>query len=56
LDTRSSKHWEQAADFLKGCLVAAEGIELIDLRGELKWNGKVITFLNNLERNSMGVS
>jgi hypothetical protein len=48
--TRSSKHREQAADFLKGCLNAAEGIELIDSNGELKWNGKVITSLNDLER------
>jgi hypothetical protein len=48
--TRSRKHREQAADFLQRGLDAAEGIELIGSNGESKWNGKVITSLNDLER------
>jgi hypothetical protein len=46
-NTRSSKHRELAADFLQGCLNAAEGVELVDSNGELKWNGEVLETLNN---------
>ena len=31
------------------CLDVAEGIELVDSNGELKWNGSVVETLNNLK-------
>jgi hypothetical protein len=46
-NTRSGKHRELAADFLRGCLNAVEGVELVDSSGELKWNGEVLETLDN---------
>jgi hypothetical protein len=49
-NTRSGKHRELAADFLRGCLNAAEGVELVDSNGDLKWNGEVLETLDYLIR------
>ena len=48
-NTRSSKHQQNAWDFLQNCLDAAEGVELISSGGCLEWNGKTLESPNDLE-------
>jgi hypothetical protein len=48
--TRSSKHRQNAKDFLQNCLDAAEGVELVSFDGQLEWNGKTLESPNDLER------
>ena len=48
--TKSSKHRQNAQDFLQNCLNAAEGVELVSSDRQLEWNGKAVESLNDMER------
>ena len=49
-NTRSSKHRQNALDFLQSCLNAAEGVELVSSSSWLEWNGRTLESPNDLER------
>jgi len=48
--TKSSKHRQNARDFLQNCLDAAEGVDLVSFDGQLEWNGKAVESPSSLER------
>jgi hypothetical protein len=48
--TKSSKHRQNAQDFLQNCLNAAEGVELVSSDGQLEWNGKAVESPDDMER------